>query len=185
MKKLIIATIFLISGKCFAQVTVDTFAFKAPLKFTALNAKSGEVSLPVATSTASGAMSPEQVALLVTTSVKTNATEENVKAIDTRVKALEANPSTGGGKQVNTSTYTITNADNGSLLIITTACTITISTGLKAGFSCTVKRIAGDVRYTGSSLFSYANWRRSSRQYENVYVESDGINNYLSGNLKL
>lgn len=111
--------------------------------------------------------------------------QNQVNNVTERVKALENAPATGGGKQVNTSTYTITNADNGSLLIITTACTITISTGLKAGFSCTVKRIAGDVRYTGSSLFSYANWRRSSRQYENVYVESDGVNNYLSGNLKL
>ena len=183
MKKIILATIFLISAKCFAQV--DTVYTKLPLKATQLNGKAVELSLPNATSTASGAMSPEQVALLVTTSVKANTTEESVKAIDTRVKALEANPATGGGKQVNTSTYTITNADNGSLLIITTACTITISTGLKPGFSCTVKRIAGDVRYTGSSLFSYANWRRSSRQYENVYVESDGVNNYLSGNLKL
>lgn len=111
--------------------------------------------------------------------------QNQVNNVTERVKALENAPATGGGKQVNTSTYTITNADNGSLLIITTACTITISTGLKAGFTCTVKRIAGDVRYTGSSLFSYSNWRRSSRQYENVYVESDGINNYLSGNLKL
>lgn len=111
--------------------------------------------------------------------------QNQVNNVTERVKALENAPATGGGKQVNTSTYTITNADNGSLLIITTACTITISTGLKPGFSCTVKRIAGDVRYTGSSLFSYSNWRRSSRQYENVYVESDGINNYLSGNLKL
>ena len=111
--------------------------------------------------------------------------QNQVNNVTERVKALENTPATGGGKQVNTSTYTITNADNGSLLIITTACTITISTGLKPGFSCTVKRIAGDVRYTGSSLFSYANWRRSSRQYENVYVESDGVNNYLSGNLKL
>ena len=111
--------------------------------------------------------------------------QNQVNNVTERVKALENAPVTGGGKQVNTSTYTITNADNGSLLIITTVCTITISTGLKPGFSCTVKRIAGDVRYTGSSLFSYANWRRSSRQYENVYVESDGVNNYLSGNLKL
>jgi len=107
--------------------------------------------------------------------------QNQVNNVTERVKALE----NVTGKQVNTSTYTITNADNGSLLIVTTACTITISTGLKAGFSCTVKRIGGDVRYTGNSLFSYANWRRSSRQYENVYVESDGINNYLSGNLKL
>ena len=111
--------------------------------------------------------------------------QNQLNNVTERVKALENAPATGGGKQVNTSTYTITNADNGSLLIVTTACTITISTGLKAGFSCTVKRIGGDVRYTGNSLFSYANWRRSSRQYENVYVESDGINNYLSGNLKL
>ena len=111
--------------------------------------------------------------------------QNQMNNVTERVKALENTPATGSGKQVNTSTYTITNADNGSLLIITTACTITISTGLKPGFSCTVKRIAGDVRYTGSSLFSYSNWRRSSRQYENVYVESDGINNYLSGNLKL
>lgn len=107
--------------------------------------------------------------------------QNQVNNVTERVKALE----NVSGKQVQTSTYTITNADNGSLLIITTACTITISTGLKPGFSCTVKRIAGDVRYTGNSLFSYANWRRSSRQYENVYVESDGVNNYLSGNLKL
>ena len=184
MKKIILATIFLISGKCFAQ-EVTTVNVKSPVKLTTVNATTVELSLPNATSTASGAMSPEQVALLVTTSVKANTTEESVKAIDTRVKALESNPATGSGKQVNTSTYTITNADNGLLLTITTACTITISTGLKPGFKCTVKRIAGDVRYTGSSLFSYANWRRSSRQYENVYVESDGINNYLSGNLKL
>ena len=111
--------------------------------------------------------------------------QNQVNNVTERVKALENAPATGSGKQVNTSTYTITQADNGSLLIITTSCTITISTGLKAGFTCTVKRIGGDVRYTGNSLFSYSNWRRSSRQYENVYVESDGINNYLSGNLKL
>ena len=167
MKKILIATIFLISGKCLAQAQQDTLIM--PQQYTPKTGVNYTFTIP-------------EIPVLQN---QVNTVTESVKGIDTRVKALEANPSTGGGKPVNTSTYTITNADNGLLLTITTACTITISTGLKAGFSCTVKRIAGDVRYTGSSLFSYANWRRSSRQYENVYVESDGINNYLSGNLKL
>lgn len=63
MKKIIIATIFLISGKCFAQV--DTVYTKLPLKATQLNGKAVELSLPNATSTASGAISSPAEGLLV------------------------------------------------------------------------------------------------------------------------
>jgi len=106
--------------------------------------------------------------------------QNQVNNVTERVKALE----NVTGKQVQTSTYTITKEDNRTLIVITGTCTITVPNVLPVGFTCTIKRIGGDVRFTGNFL-SYAGWKRSARQYENVYVESDGVNNYLSGNLKL
>lgn len=110
--------------------------------------------------------------------------QNQMNNVTERVKALENTPATGGGKQVNTSTYTITKEDNKTLIIVTGTCTVTVPNVLPVGFTCTIKRIGGDVRFVGNFL-SYAGWKRSARQYENVYVESDGVNNYLSGNLKL
>jgi hypothetical protein len=172
MKKIILAALFLISGKCFSQTTVDTFSFKQPLKFTQLNAKSGEVSLPDASPTSSGAMTAAQVANLGIVTADVTKVKTDLTALTNTVNNL---PTVGGhkSKSINTSTYTLSASDNNSTLFVYTGAQILVPQ-LSAGFKCTVVRM-GNSRPTFSWSGISFNYRANFTPLASRYLACDII----------
>ena len=77
--------------------------------------------------------------------------------------------------------YIITAADNGKVIQSTsaTAITITIPSGLPAGFNCTVVQMgAGQITFTGT-YFNRGNFNKTASQYAIVSILHMGSNNII------
>lgn len=174
MKQIILAAIFLISGKCFAQDVITTVNVKAPVKLTTVNATTVDLSLPDATTTTSGAMTAAQVQQVNTVTADVTKVKTDLTALTNTVNNL---PTVGGSshksKTINTSTYTLSATDNNSTLFVSTGCNILLTT-LPAGFKCTVVRM-GNSRPTFSWSGIAFNYRANFTPLASRYLACDII----------
>jgi hypothetical protein len=81
------------------------------------------------------------------------------------------------------SSYTIKATDHLNTIVCKGSCTVTVPSGLFAGFNCTILRKGGEVTISGN-VKSYQNWRRINRQFTDVTILYDGEDLILKGNLK-
>ena len=82
---------------------------------------------------------------------------------------------------VSTATYTLLPADNGKVIQSTSASaiTITIPSGLPAGFNCTVVQMgAGQITFAGT-YFNRGNFNKTASQYAIVSILHLGSNNII------
>lgn len=82
---------------------------------------------------------------------------------------------------VSAATYTLLPADNGKVIQSTSASaiTITIPSGLPAGFNCTVVQMgAGQITFTGT-YFNRGNFNKTASQYAIVSILHMGSNNII------
>lgn len=98
-------------------------------------------------------------------------TKSDLKIIEGRVTRLEAlAPGLPTPTIVNQSAYTLSADDNGKVVIIQSACTVTCPT-LSAGFHCKIIREGtGVVSFVGN-IGSYLGYRRISGQYGDVDID--------------
>jgi hypothetical protein len=159
MKKLILIILLCPLFSFGQQYVSDSTTVKAAFKGYAKSAtqKYDDLSLPAATSTTDGYATKDQVNLLVTTAAKANSTEAalavavaDLKAANDRIARLEAlAPGIPEPGEINTSTYTLTAADNGKTILAKVGCTITIP-AMSAGFKCWIVRKEKSVKFTGN-----------------------------------
>lgn len=181
MKKIILAALFLISGKCFAQDVITTVNVKSPVKLTTVNATTVDLSLPDASATSSGAMSAATFGTIETQKAQISSLSGDVVKVKSDLAALTTTvnnlPTSGGSshksKTINTSTYTLSASDNNSTLFVYTGAQILVPQ-LSAGFKCTVVRM-GNSRPTFSWSGISFNYRANFTPLASRYLACDII----------
>lgn len=105
--------------------------------------------------------------------------------LSTKIKDLEYNLTPFKTNNINVPYYVVHPEDNNTTIIVDYSSTCTINlVPLPKNFRCFIIRAKGNVKFTGYG-FSTFNYRTIQYQYGIVTITSDGVNNYINGNIKL
>lgn len=161
--KILLVTILLISGKCFAQGDTLNIQKKYWADSVLVNGK-WQYNFTI----------PEIPVL-----------QNQVNNVTERVKVLENKSTLVNIKNINQPTYTISLSDAGTVIECNSSCVITFSNGLPVGFSCRVIQSGGTVSFSGNTLSTFG-WKKIQTQNGYCDVLHIGGNKFrLTGNLKL